>query len=210
MGDLTLFAPEATVLVGALVTLVLSMIGSPYRVNWTVSVVMALLGVGVSIAWLRAEGEPFFPGIYRVDAFSQLLKIGITTGLLLTVLVAGNPGSVRERSRIDVPLFLFFSAVGMMMMVSATELVTLYVALELSAYGLYVLAALNRHRREGYVESMQRHDLTVEQGLIWVGDDSLRPNPHEVSNAKADEVVEALAVRHRAHSHRGHEYRDED
>ncbi len=149
MGDLTLFVPEAVVLLGAIVAFVLSVIGSSYRVNWIASVIMAILGVAMSIAWLGAAGEPFFPGIYRVDAFSQLLKVGITTGLFLSVLIAGNPGSVREHSRIDFPMFLFFSAVGMMMMVSATELITLYVALELSAYGLYILAALNKRQREG-------------------------------------------------------------
>ncbi|MHC5004789.1 MAG: NADH-quinone oxidoreductase subunit N [Planctomycetota bacterium] len=149
MGDLTLFTPEATIFLGALVAFVLSVIGTPYRASWMAGVVMAGLGVAASIAWLGAEGEPFFPGIYRVDAFSQLLKLGITVGLLLSILSADHPGSVRERSRVDFCTFLFFSATGMMMMVSATELITLYVAIELSAYGLYILAALNRRRREG-------------------------------------------------------------
>jgi NADH-quinone oxidoreductase subunit N len=149
MGNLALFAPEATVFLGALVAFALSVSGSSYRASWMASVVMAGLGVAMSIAWLDADGEPFFPGIYRVDAFSQLLKLGITAGLLLSILSAGDPGSVRERSRADFCSFLFFSATGMMMMVSATELITLYVAIELSAYGLYILAALNRRQREG-------------------------------------------------------------
>lgn len=149
MGNLELFAPEATILLGALVAFVLSVVGSPYRTTWIVSVGFAALGLAVSIAWLGATGQPFFDGIYRVDAFSQLLKVGITGGLFLTVLIAGNPGSVRERTRIEIPLFLFFSAVGMMMMVSATELITLFVALELSAYGLYILAALNKQQHQG-------------------------------------------------------------
>ncbi len=149
MGDLVLFVPEAVVFLGAVVAFVLSMVGGSYSTNWMVCILMAGVGVAISIAWLRADGQPFFPGIYGVDAFSQLLKVGITAGLFLSVLIAGSPGSVREHSRIDFPMFLFFSAVGMMMMVSATELITLYVALELSAYGLYILAALSKRKREG-------------------------------------------------------------
>ncbi|MHC4909736.1 MAG: NADH-quinone oxidoreductase subunit N [Planctomycetota bacterium] len=149
MGDLALIIPEATVLLGAVVALVLSVLGTPYRLTWRISVVMAIAGLAASIAWLGKSGEPFFPGIYNVDAFSQVLKVGITAGLFLSILIAGRPESVRERSRIDLPLFLFFSTVGMMMVVSATELVTLYVALELSAYGLYILAALSKRHREG-------------------------------------------------------------
>jgi len=149
MGDLTLFTPEAVVLLGALVAFVLTVVGVPYRTSWRVCVVLAAAGLAASLAWVRADGEPFFPGIYRVDAFSQVLKVGVTAGLFLSVLVAGNPGSVREQSRVEFPMFLFFSALGMMMMVSATELITLYVALELSAYGLYIIAALHKRQREG-------------------------------------------------------------
>jgi len=149
MGDLTLFTPETVVLLGALLAFALSVIGAPYRVGWFVSLVVAAAAVAVTIVFLHATGEPFFPGIYRVDAFSQPLKLGIAVGLLLTLLGAGNPGTVRRRNRIDLPVFLFFAALGMMMLVSATELLTLYVALELSAYGLYIPAALHRAQRTG-------------------------------------------------------------
>ncbi|MBN1591247.1 MAG: LacI family DNA-binding transcriptional regulator [Pirellulales bacterium] len=50
----------------------------------------------------------------------------------------------------------------------------------------------NKDRRLGYIEAMYRHNWEVNQRLVWVGDESLLPRPHEVSNAKADEVVEKL------------------
>ena len=149
MGTLEIFLPEATVLVGAIVAFVLSVVGAPYRMTWGVSIVLAALGAAVTVWYLGARGEPFFPGIYTVDALSQALKLGIVGGLLLTLLGSGDLGSTRLGARIDVPVFLMFSALGMMMLVSATELLTLYVSLELSAYGLYILAALHRMRREG-------------------------------------------------------------
>lgn len=54
----------------------------------------------------------------------------------------------------------------------------------------------NVHRREGYVEAMRRHDLAVKDERIWVGDDRLLPNPHEVSNENADRVVDELVRQH--------------
>ena len=149
MGDLTQFIPEAIVLLAALVAFTLSVLGAPYRVGWFVALIMAAAATAVTIAFLGATGEPFFPGIYRVDAFSQPLKLGIAAGLLLTLLGAAKPGTVRRSNRIDLPVFLFFAALGMMMLVSATELLTLFVALELSAYGLYIPAALHRAQRTG-------------------------------------------------------------
>jgi NADH-quinone oxidoreductase subunit N len=149
MGDLTLFLPETTILLGALLALTATCVRVPYAVVWTSSVLMAAAGVVVTALMLNAEGQPFFEGIYTVDAFSQSLKLGVVAGLLLTLLASGRPGSIRAWTRPDVPFFLFLSALGMMMLMSATELLTLFVALELSAYGLYVLAALHRSQREG-------------------------------------------------------------
>jgi NADH-quinone oxidoreductase subunit N len=149
MGSLELFLPETTILIGAIVAFTLSVFGAPHRVAWLVSVLFGALGVAATLWFLRATGEPFFPGIYRVDALSQTLKLGIVAGLFLTLLAYGDPGSVRPSARVDAPIHLMLSTLGMMMLVSATELLTLYVSLELSAYGLYVLAALHRMRREG-------------------------------------------------------------
>ncbi|MHC4975425.1 MAG: NADH-quinone oxidoreductase subunit N [Planctomycetota bacterium] len=149
MGTLDLFLPEFSVLLGALVAFVMSVVGAPSRVAWAASLVLGVLSVVVTASYLGARGEPFFPGIYSVDALSQTLKLGVVGGLLLTLLISKDLGSVRSDGVNDVPIFFMFSALGMMMLVSATELLTLYVALELSAYGLYILAALHRNRRDG-------------------------------------------------------------
>lgn len=149
MNDVLLFLPEVSVLFAALVVLVMSAFDASYRATWSVSLVLGAGIVAVCCASLWQHGEPFFAGIYLVDAFSQLLKAGIAAGLLLTLLASDEPGSIRQRTRVDVPFFLFLSTAGMMMLVSATELLTLYVALELSAYGLYIMAALNRAERQG-------------------------------------------------------------
>ena len=67
--------------------------------------------------------------------------------------------------------------------------------------GMVILDKLrqaNIHRESGYVEAIQRHGLQLDNRLIWVGDESLQPDPHDVSNAKADEVVNALVVEQKA------------
>jgi NADH-quinone oxidoreductase subunit N len=149
MGNLELFIPELTVLLGAIAVFVLSVVGGTQRASWILSLVMATAGVVATALYLNKAGEPFYPGIYTVDAFSQVLKLGIVIALLLTLLISGDLGSFRRRTRTDTPMFLFFAATGMMMLVSATELLTLYVALELSAYGLYILAVLHKSQHEG-------------------------------------------------------------
>ena len=149
MGNWQLFIPELVVLAGAFAAFVLSTFSARERISWLCSIGFAAASVAATGVYLTATGEPFFPGIYRVDAFSQVLKLGIVVALLLTCLVSGHQGSAKSSARLDMPIFFAFSAVGMMMMVSATELLTLYVAMELSAYGLYIAAALHRSERIG-------------------------------------------------------------
>jgi NADH-quinone oxidoreductase subunit N len=147
MGNLVLFAPEFCLLLGAFLVFACTAIGLSTRATWVVSTLAAIATLATTVVFLSAEGEPFFQGIYRVDAFSQVLKLGIAIALALTTAISGQQASTRAHARIDMHFFLYMSAFGMMMLVSATELLTLYIALELSAYGLYILASM--HKNEG-------------------------------------------------------------
>lgn len=153
MDSFLLFLPETAVFVAALITLLMAAMDARQRTTYLTAAASATAVLAVSLISLLAsglgEGQPFFPGIYVVDRFSQLLKVGIAVGLFFTILISHNLSSVRERSRIELPFFLFVASAGMMMMVSATELLTFYVALELSAYSLYIMAALHCAQREG-------------------------------------------------------------
>lgn len=147
MGDLTLFIPELLVLLTALVAFVGSIWGGRYQVAWAATTLTATSALVATALMLGARGEPFFPGMYQVDLFSQLMKLGLTAGLVLTLLVSDDLPSARKVARLDMPVFLALGTLGMMMLVSATELLTIYVTLELSAYALYVLAVLHRDQR---------------------------------------------------------------
>jgi len=149
VGNLELFTPEAVALLGAFVLFAMAVFGACRHTLWWTSTIFATATLVASALWLHARGEPFFEGIYLVDSFSQLLKVAIALGLTLTVLVSRDSGSVQEHARGDMPIFLFLGSVGLMMLVSATELVTIYVSLELSAYALYIMAALHKSRQEG-------------------------------------------------------------
>ena len=149
MGDLKLFIPEAVVLLAALVAFAMSAFAKRYRSVWAATTFFAVGAVVASALMLDAQGEPFFAGIYRVDLFSQLLKLALTVGLLLVLLISRELPSMRPTARVDLPIFLTLGTLGMMMLVSATELLTLFVVLELSAYALYIMSALHRRQREG-------------------------------------------------------------
>jgi len=149
MGAPELFAPELALLFGALLTFACAAMDVSARSTWLVSMSAASITVVAAAFSLPYAGQPFFAGIYSVDAFSQVLKLGVAVALAFSIAIAQRQDSTRLHARPEVHFFFYLSALGMMMLVSATELLTLYVALELSAYGLYILAALHRSGRIG-------------------------------------------------------------
>lgn len=100
-------------------------------------------------AWaLQAEGT-MLHAAYRVDATSQFFKLCIAGGFCVTALNASRQPTLEEGKRADYYLFLGVSAWGLMLLSSTVELVTLYLALELSSYSLYVLIPLRGRTRSG-------------------------------------------------------------
>lgn len=79
---------------------------------------------------------------YRIDLLSQGFKTLIAISFLVTAYFSGQWNAIPKNRLIEYWLFLTTGALGMMMMTSAVDLISIYVSLELSAYSLYLLAAL--------------------------------------------------------------------
>jgi NADH-quinone oxidoreductase subunit N len=105
-------------------------------------------GVLLVAACLASFGHPLevFLSTYRVDGFSQLVKLGVAAGFLLSVFIAGDGTGQRDDARGELFFFLLTSAAGLMVMASAVEAVALYLALEIASFSLFVLVPL----REGF------------------------------------------------------------
>jgi NADH-quinone oxidoreductase subunit N len=108
--------------------------------------VAAIIGVAVAASKLGAQGV-LFAEVYRVDALSQFFKLAISLGFCVTVLNAQNQPTLETDKRTDYFLMLGLSAWGLMLLASSAELITLYLALELSSYSLYALIPLRGNDR---------------------------------------------------------------
>ncbi len=109
---------------------------------------ISALAVVVSLLALPQQGL-LFVGSYRVDLFSQVFKALLAMGLFLVVCLCSRLEGVAPRWHAEFYLLLFTCTLAMMLLVSAVHLISLYVALELSSYSLYVLVALRRDRSLG-------------------------------------------------------------
>lgn len=134
-------------LVLALAAMALLMLGVFLRRGATE--VVSLLSVGtlaLTAALVLGSDRPHvaFGGLFRVDDFAVFVKTAVL-GAAVFALVLSLEWNRRERiDRFEYPILVLFASLGMIMMVSANDLMSLYVGLELSALSLYVLAAVRR------------------------------------------------------------------
>jgi proton-translocating NADH-quinone oxidoreductase chain N len=112
--------------------------------RWTA--VAAGLGLLVTIASLGGESLMFY-GAYKIDGVSQFFKLIIAFGFFIASLNAVRQPTLAEPERPDYFLLLAMSAWGLMLLSSSVELITIYIALEISSYSLYALIPLRAQNR---------------------------------------------------------------
>jgi NADH-quinone oxidoreductase subunit N len=108
----------------------------------TLAVLGGLLLAGVLV--LGQENGTAFQGQYVADEFSRFAKVLILVGAAGGLMMALDWNAREGLARFEFPILLLFATVGMLAMVSANDLMTLYLGLELMSLSLYVVAAFNR------------------------------------------------------------------
>ena len=136
-----ILGPEIYFLAVAAVFLILSMTRPNRRRDFSAALFLAAIGVVVTLATVRLEGSLVY-GAYRVDLFSQVFKGLLSMGFFLVICLCSNLNGIHEKQHPEVYLLLATCTLGMMLLVSSLELLTMYIALELASYSLYALVPL--------------------------------------------------------------------
>jgi NADH-quinone oxidoreductase subunit N len=144
-----LFYPELFYFAGGLVFFFMSMAkqSNPRRAYF-MALSLAVIGVVICLSSGRQEGILFFQA-YRVDLFSQVFKVLLSLGLFLIISICSDLKGVAQRHHPEFYLLLFFCTLAMMLLVSSIHILSIYVALELSSYSLYILVALRKDEKLG-------------------------------------------------------------
>ncbi|MBU0723569.1 MAG: NADH-quinone oxidoreductase subunit NuoN [Alphaproteobacteria bacterium] len=88
--------------------------------------------------------ELAFGGLFVADSFALFAKLFILLGSAVAIILSMDYLEREHTVRFEYPILILFATLGMMMMVSANSLISLYVGLELQSLALYVLAAIRR------------------------------------------------------------------
>ena len=107
---------------------------------------------------------------FVVDSFSGFVKLLVLTGSAFAVIGSLDYNEHENLRRFEFPVLVLFATVGMMVMASAANLMTLYVGLELQSLSIYVLAAFARDRLRSAEAGLKYFVLgSLASGLLLYG-----------------------------------------
>jgi NADH-quinone oxidoreductase subunit N len=143
--DLVPVLPEIVLVIGAMLLLLGGTFG---RGNaWkpiAIAAIVLLIATAVIVAWLPGDRLVAFGGSFVVDSFGRFLKLLALIGSACAILMSLDFLAHDKQQRFEYSVLILLSTTGMMMLISATDLIALYLGLELMSLALYVVAAIDR------------------------------------------------------------------
>jgi len=132
--------PEIIVILGACVALMLSLVPRPGqgRLLAGLSLLMIALAAMMSLS-LGQYPQTAYAGMFVVDSFSTYLKMLLYLGTALTILMSTSYLTAENVAKGEYYVLLLFALSGAMIMVSGTDLLIIYIGIELQALSIYVL-----------------------------------------------------------------------
>jgi NADH-quinone oxidoreductase subunit N len=137
--------PELVLAVGAMVLLLIGAYRGPRTTGLVTGLAICLLVLtGVLELLLPAGKLTTFGGSFIVDEFARFLKILALIGSAATLILSAEFLADPSRRIFEYAILVLLSTLGMMVLISAGDLIMLYLGLELMSLALYVVAASNR------------------------------------------------------------------
>jgi NADH-quinone oxidoreductase subunit N len=169
-ADFLIILPELILALGAMAAL---LVGAVYGKKATRSLIclMALLMAAAAAATLTGpDRASAFGGAFVVDGFTRFAKLLVLMSAAICLPMAQAFFDAEKQSRFELPVLIGLATLGMLLMISAADFLTLYLGLELQSLALYVLAAFDRNNRRSSEAGLKYFVLgALSSGLLLYG-----------------------------------------
>lgn len=172
MSDFAIALPELILSLFAMASLLVAVYTG--KDNLTDALTWATAGLMVALALWIGVGQSgtrvAFGGMFVDDAFARFAKVMILVSAAAVLVVSRDFMARRGLGRFEYPILITLSVVGMMVMVSAGDLMALYMGLELQSLALYVVATLQRDSAKSTEAGLKYFVLgALSSGLLLYG-----------------------------------------
>src|SRR5256714_9565808 len=163
--------PELVLAVGAMVLLMLGAYRGQGTTRLVTTLAVVLLAVTGVLELLLPTGKlTTFGGSFIVDDFARFLKILTLIGSAVTLILSSEFLSDPSRRIFEYSILVVLSTLGMMVLISAGDLIMLYLGLELMSLALYVVAASNRDNAKSTEAGLKYFVLgALSSGMLLYG-----------------------------------------
>jgi NADH-quinone oxidoreductase subunit N len=176
LSDVTSFAslapayPELLLAVGAIVVLLVSLFWKGISSTAVSIAAIALLLVVLAVLLLQPATGVLFNGVFIVDGFARYMKALVLGGAAATLLISLSNSKEHGIDKFEYAVLVLLATLGMMIMVSANDLMSLYIGLELQSLALYVVAAMKREDKKATEAGIKYFVLgALSSGMLLYG-----------------------------------------
>ncbi|PSH67808.1 NADH-quinone oxidoreductase subunit NuoN [Phyllobacterium brassicacearum] len=144
IANLTLMAPELLITVGALALLMIGAFSGERANTLVVGLSVAVLLAALALVVLFPQDGNVFGRAFVSDPFSRFMKVLTLVGSVVTLVMSVGFAKAEKFDNFEFPILILLATLGMLLMISANDTLSLYLGLELQSLALYVVAAINR------------------------------------------------------------------
>ncbi len=161
--------PELVLSIGTMALLMLGAFRGERSTSLVSALALVLLVVaGVLVANLPAGRLTTFGGSFIVDDYARFLKILALVGSAVTLLMSVE--YLGQRRIFEYAVLVLLSTIGMMILISAGDLISLYLGLEMMSFALYIVAASNRDNLKSTESGLKYYVLgSLSSGMLLYG-----------------------------------------
>ena len=142
--DLLVLAPELILAIGSMAALLLGAARGDKETGLLSALIVILMVIAGAAVLVGPGKATAFHGAFVVDAFGRFAKTIVLASAALCIVMAQRFFEAEKQTRFEMPVLIALATLGMLLMVSAANFISLYLGLELQSLALYVLAAFNR------------------------------------------------------------------
>ncbi|MBB3235061.1 NADH-quinone oxidoreductase subunit NuoN [Phyllobacterium endophyticum] len=144
IANLTLMAPELLITAGALALLMIGAFSGERAYSLVNGLTVAILLVALALVVLFPQDGHVFGRAFVTDPFSRFMKVLTLVGSVVTLVMSVGFAKSEKFDKFEFPILALLATLGMLLMISANDTLSLYLGLELQSLALYVVAAINR------------------------------------------------------------------
>ena len=172
MENLNLILPEIFIALSIMFLLVLGVFKKDssklvYKISQLILLITSVIIINETFA---IERVTLFKDSVVIDHMSSLMKIITLLGAFLVLTISTNYLKIFKLFKIEYPVLILSSVLGMMVMISSNDLIVFYMGLELQSLALYVLATFNRDQLQSSEAGLKYFVLSaLSSGLLLYG-----------------------------------------